>query len=65
MRKIRTQKTCDGLPVHSFRSLMADLGTLTKNRVHVKNTGTTFNLYSTPTPVQSRAFDLLGISPRL
>jgi len=65
LRKIHTQETCDGLPVHSFRSLMADLGTLTKNRVHVKNTGATFDLYATPTPVQNRAFDLLGISPRL
>ncbi|MBI5249646.1 MAG: IS1634 family transposase [Desulfomonile tiedjei] len=55
----------DGLPVHSFQSLMADLGTLTKNRVHVKNTGATFELYATPTLVQNRAFDLLGISPRL
>lgn len=65
MRKIRTQQTCDGLPVHSFRSLMADLGTLTKNSVHIKNTGATFDLYAIPTPVQSRAFALLRISPRL
>jgi transposase len=65
LRKINTRETCDGLPVHSFRSLMADLGTLTKNRVHVKNTGATFDLYATPTPVQNRAFELLRISPRL
>jgi hypothetical protein len=55
----------DGLPVHSFRSLMADLGTLTRNRVRVKNTGATFELHATPTSVQNRAFDLLGVSPRL
>jgi len=65
LRKIRTGETRDGLPVHSFRSLMADLGTLTKNRVHVKNTGTTFDLYATPTPVQNRALELLGVSLRL
>ena len=64
LRKIRGS-TSDGLPVHSFQSLMADLGTLTVNRIHVKNTGATFELYATPTPVQNRAFDLLGISPRL
>ena len=46
-------------------SIPADLGTLTKNRVHVKNTGSTFELYATPTPVQNRAFHLLGLSPRL
>jgi hypothetical protein len=38
MRKIRTGKTSEGLPVHSFRSLIADLGTLTKNRIHIRNT---------------------------
>jgi hypothetical protein len=65
LHKIRTGKTCAGLPVHSFRSLMADLGTLTKNRIHIKNTGATFDLYATPTPVQNQAFNLLGVSPRL
>ena len=29
--KDRTKETADGLPVHSFRTLMADLGTLAKN----------------------------------
>jgi len=65
VRKIRTGKTRDGLPVHSFRSLMADLGTLAKNRIHIKNTGVTFDLYTTPTPVQNQAFELLGVSSRL
>jgi len=65
MRKIRTGKTSEGLPVHSFRSLIADLGTLTKNRVHIKNTGAIFDLYATPTPSQKQAFNLLGLSTRL
>ena len=65
MRKIRTGKTSEGLPVHSFRSLLADLGTLTKNRVHIKNTGAIFDLYATPTPSQKQAFKLLGLSTRL
>jgi hypothetical protein len=64
MKKLRGT-TPDGLPVHSFQSLMADLGTLTKNRVRVKNTGAKFQLCATPTAVQNRAFDLLGISPGL
>jgi transposase len=64
LTKIR-KLASDGLPVHSFRSLLADLGTLTRNRVHVQNTGATFELYATPSPVQNRAFDLLGVSPRL
>jgi transposase len=65
MRKIRTGKTSEGLPVHSFRSLIADLGTLTKNRVHIRNTGAIFDLYATPTPSQKQAFKLLGLSTRL
>jgi transposase len=65
MRKIRTGKTSEGLPVHSFRSLIADLGTLTKNRIRVRNTGAMFDLYATPTPLQNQAFKLLGVSPRL
>lgn len=32
-RKARSKTTDDGLPVHSFRSLMADLATLTRNTV--------------------------------
>ena len=65
MRKIRTGKTSEGLPVHSFRTLMADLGTLTKNHIHIRSTGAKFDLYATATPSQNQAFKLLGISPRM
>ncbi len=65
MRKIRTGKTSEGLPVHSFRTLMADLGTLTKNRIHIRSTGAMFDLYATATPSQNQAFKLLGVTPRL
>src|SRR5262249_7412668 len=33
--KDSSKQTEDGLPVHSFRTLLADLGTLAKNRVRV------------------------------
>ena len=65
MRKIRTGKTSEGLPVHSFRTLIADLGTLTKNRIHIKSTGARFDLYANATPSQNQAFKLLGVTPRL
>ena len=64
MRKIRTGKTSEGLPVHSFRTLIADLGALTKNHIHME-TGARFDLYATATPSQNQAFELLGVSPRL
>ena len=34
--KDKTKQTEDGLPVHSFRTLLADLGTLAKNSVRVQ-----------------------------
>jgi Transposase DDE domain len=61
-RKVQTRRTDDGLPVHSFRSLLADLGTLTRNQVRF-GSGNTFTLLATPTPVQQRTFDLLGVRP--
>jgi len=64
--KAATKRTDDGLPVHSFRTLVADLATLTKNRVQPKAPGSpTFELLAIPTPLQQRAFALLGVSPRL
>jgi transposase len=65
LKKVQTRRTSEDLPVHSFRSLLVDLGTLTKNRMAVTQTGATFDLYATPTPVQSRAFALMGVSPRM
>ena len=56
--------TPDGLPVHSFRSLLADLATLTRNTVVTPLAGAgELTVYARPTPVQARAFALLGVSP--
>ncbi len=64
--KAATKRTDDGLPVHSFRTLVADLATLTKNRVQPQAPGSpTFELLAIPTSLQQRAFALLGVSPRL
>jgi hypothetical protein len=51
------------LPVHSFRTLLADLGTLGKNRVRVRReSGSEFYELTQPTTLQQRALDLLGVS---
>ena len=62
-RKARTKRTADGLPVHSFRTLLADLATLTKNRCTQAALGSDHQiiLLAQPTPVQARAFELLGV----
>jgi hypothetical protein len=63
-RKARTKRTDDGLPVHSFRTLLADLATLTRNTVQLASAHT-MALLATPTQIQQRAFDLLGLKPQL
>lgn len=56
--------TDDGLPVHSFQSLLADLATLTRNEVVTAAApDTALTLYTRPTTLQQKAFDLLGIDP--
>jgi len=64
--KAAAKQTQDGWPVHSFRTLLEDLATLTKNRIRPKLKGApSFDLLATPTPLQQRAFSLLGTSPLL
>ena len=59
------QRTHDDLPVHSFRTLLADLGTLTANTMQVADGSATFRLQTQPTRVQQRCFELLGVTPRV
>jgi len=61
-RKARTKRTDDGQPVHSFQTLLADLATITKNRIRPNITGAVpFEQTTRPTPLQQRALDLLGV----
>ena len=61
--KQTTGVTPDGLPVHSFSSLLADLATLARNTVTTAiNPHRPFTLLTRPTPIQQKAFDLLGLS---
>jgi hypothetical protein len=53
----------DGLPLHSFRTLLRDLGTLTYNVARTgANPNATIVITSRPTPVQDKAFRLLALS---
>ena len=63
--KAARKRTADDLPVHSFRTLLADLGTLTANTMRVADGDATFTLLTEPTPVQKRSFELLGVTPRM
>jgi hypothetical protein len=58
-----TKRNEAGLPVHSFRSLLQDLGTLAKNRVRlVGSLQCEFYMLTRPTELQARALELLGVS---
>jgi hypothetical protein len=62
--KQTTGRTPDGLPVHSFASLLADLATLTRNTMlSALAPEHPFTLTARPTPIQNKAFDLLGLTP--
>jgi len=54
----------DGLPLHSFRTLLDDLATLAYNVCHTPlNPEAKIAMTTRPTPVQEKAFRLLNISP--
>jgi hypothetical protein len=50
--------------VHSFQTLLADLGTYCRIQATTAfNEKYLFTLHTRPTPIQQRAFELLGINP--
>ena len=60
--KEATHRTADGLPVHSFQSLIADLGTLSLNTlVTATSPDYQITIATRPTPIQAKAFELLGV----
>jgi hypothetical protein len=59
--KARRRQTEDGEPVHSFRTLLADLATLTRNTMRLGE-ALPFTALSRPTALQQRAFDRLGVA---
>jgi hypothetical protein len=58
--KAAAHSSADGQTLHSFRGLLDHLATLTRATITIG--GTKFDKISEPTPVQRRAFDLIGTS---
>ena len=52
----------DEHPVHSFTSLLTDLATICANHIQPTADLPAFTILTTPTPLQRRAFELLGVS---
>ena len=62
VNKQTTGLTEDGLPVHSFRTLLADLATLARNTITTAISPLyPLTVLTRPTAIQRKALDLLGI----
>ena len=60
--KASAKRTPQGLPVHSFQTLLADLATLTRNRVRMQGQeNVTADVLARPTPLQAEALSLLNL----
>jgi transposase len=62
LRKVQTHTLDDGTPAHSFATLLADLGTITRSTCRRRGASDddTFELLTLPTATQRRALDLLN-----
>ncbi|MGO9352406.1 MAG: IS1634 family transposase [Mycobacterium sp.] len=64
LKKAARKRTDDGVPVHSFTSLLADLATICANHIQPAHDMPAFTMITTPTPLQRQAFELLDLSHR-
>jgi transposase len=61
--KAQTKRTTNGGPCHSYKSLLAELATLTRNTIRLPGTSATFDKHTEPTPLQQHALDLTANAP--
>ena len=64
-QKAQTKRTTNDEPCHSYRSLIAELATLTRNTIRLPGAQATFDKHAEPTPLQARALDLATNAPVL
>jgi hypothetical protein len=64
-RKKFDRQTAQGLPVHSFETLLGHLATRTRNtcKLATEPSAPTFDQVTDPTPLQTRARELLAVLP--
>ena len=62
-RKARTKRTSTGEPAHSYKSLLAELATITRNTIRLPGSTATFHKLAQPTTLQARALDLAQHAP--
>jgi O6-methylguanine-DNA--protein-cysteine methyltransferase len=59
LAKAHSKQTEDGLPVHSFRTLLFDLRTIARNSLQFGDTSIEITI--APTAFQQRVFELLKV----
>ncbi len=64
-RKAQTKRTATGERAHSYKSLIAELATLTRNTIRLPGTDATLHKLAEPTPTQARALQLAEHTPVL
>ncbi|MDQ6746069.1 MAG: IS1634 family transposase [Actinomycetota bacterium] len=61
--KAQTKRTITGQPAHSYRTLLAELATQTRNTTRLHGHAHTFEKLTQPTPLQAEALDLAEHAP--
>jgi transposase len=61
-RKKATRRSSEGLPLHSFKTLLAELAKRCRNTCRIKtDPASRFTMVTDPSPLQARALQLLGL----
>jgi hypothetical protein len=61
--KAQTKRTGTGQPAHSYRTLLAELATQTRNTTRLHGSNSTFEKLTQPTPLQAQAHELAANAP--
>ena len=62
-QKAQTKRTTTGQPAHSYRTLLAELATQTRNTTRLHGHASTFEKLTQPTALQAQALDLAAHAP--
>ncbi len=63
LAKAQTKHSPAGEPLHSYKSLLAELATLTRNTIRLTGTQANFDKLTEPNPIQARALQLIEHAP--
>jgi Transposase DDE domain len=64
-QKAQTKRTTTGEPAHSYRTLLAELATQTRNTTRLHGHTSTFEKLTQPTPLQTETLELAANAPVL